>query len=440
MTTAECTELRRNFEQADPPVEEAVADLICSLPYASCNDETYKIAPCTMMPGPEIDRELYSFGPTLPPHTMRLTDWWGGDSGMLILIDVLTGITTELEDYKPGYDDRDPHGKVMTEWNGPKKPVQDLLHEWIENYLSMKWIPDGSMDIMDSAGRSMTFLKYLALFKEFNWPSAFPLSNSQFEEFLRRHSALTKEVHCSDTQRYIDIWYKLSNAWYNSEIERKFLPGENPRPGQRLRMLDQKIGEALRYEEERADDMAYATATGGEMAQRLKVPTRLHDSSNIGDDWRIDVKAEDIMERFWNVIAFKPELDSEEADDSSMNTSSRKMKDLLEEISKVMEAAYHRYLDPEEAEREARMVGVPDEDDDSTSDFEYDDTGEDDSSDSMDDSDDSEEYADSDLDITAVQTDMDLDVEEIREEMANSQLANSDTQASSQTLRDNESD
>lgn len=155
MNPEECTKLRGRLREADPPVEEGVADLICSLPYASCNDETYKIAPCTMMPDPEIDRELYSFGPTLPPHTMRLSDWWGGDSGMLILINVLTGITTELKDHKPSYDDGDPHGKVMTEWNGAKKHIEDLLREWIENYLSMRWIPDGSMDVMDSEVRSM---------------------------------------------------------------------------------------------------------------------------------------------------------------------------------------------------------------------------------------------------------------------------------------------
>ncbi|TID16968.1 Salicylate hydroxylase [Venturia nashicola] len=431
MNPEECTKLRRDLTEADPPVEEAVADLICSLPYASCNDETYKIAPCTMMTDPKIDRELYSFGPILPPHLMRLTDCWGEDSGMLILIDVLTGITTELTDYKPGFDDGDPHGEVMTEWNGPKKPIEDLLHEWIENYLSMRWIPDGSMDVMDSEGRSMIFLKYLALFNEFDWPSAFPLSKSQSEDFLRRHAAFTEGNNYSDEKRYIDIWHKLNNAWYNSDMESS-RPGENPRPGhRRLQMLDQKIRETLRYEEQRANDMAYATATGGDITERLRAPTRLHDSATIGDDWIIDVTAADIMERFWDIIDFKPELGNEEVDDSPLDMSSTKMKDLLEKMGKVMEAAYHRYLDPEEAEREARMVGVPDEDDDSTSDFEVDSTDEDDSSDNMDDP---EEEVGSDLDVTALQTDMDLDVEGIRQEVVDSQVTTPDTQASSQTL------
>lgn len=205
-----------------------------------------------------------------------------------------------------------------------------------------------------------------------------------------------------------------------------------------MRILDQKIQEALHYEEERAMDMAYAAATGGEVLERLKTPTRLHDSANVGEDWRVDVKAEDIMERFWDVTAFKPEPRvGGGIHNLPTLASSNNMEALLEEIGKVMEAAYHRYLDPEEAEREARMVGVPDEDDDSTSDFELDDTDDDDdSSDSVFDSDGD---ADGDLDVAALQRDMDLDVEEMREQMADSQVTASDTQASSQTLQDDAS-
>jgi hypothetical protein len=155
MNPEECARLYRELKEADPPVEEAVADLICSLPYVSCNDECYKIAPCTMMPGPTSERDLFLGGPILPPHMMRLTDWWGGDSGMLILVDVLSGETTELKDYEPFCDDGTPHGQIMTEYNGAKKPVEDLLHEWIDNYLSANWIPDGSMDVIQSEWRSM---------------------------------------------------------------------------------------------------------------------------------------------------------------------------------------------------------------------------------------------------------------------------------------------
>jgi hypothetical protein len=155
MNPDECADIYRELKEADPPVDETVADLICSLPYASCNDECHKIAPCTKMPDPTSKRELFSYGPILPPHMMRLTDWWGGNSGMLILVDVLSGEGIELKDYKPSYDDGDPHGKVMTEYNGPRKPIEDLLHEWIDNYLSARWIPDGSMDIYQSEWRDM---------------------------------------------------------------------------------------------------------------------------------------------------------------------------------------------------------------------------------------------------------------------------------------------
>lgn len=158
MTEEESTQIYQSFKEATPPVDEAVADLICSLPYASCNDECYKIAPSTMMPSPTHERELFSYGPLIPAHLMRLTDWWGGDSGMLVLIDVLNGEAIDLKDYKPSYDDGDPHGKVMTDWNGPRKPILELLQEWIENFLRLRWIPDGSVDIIDAEWRSMVSL------------------------------------------------------------------------------------------------------------------------------------------------------------------------------------------------------------------------------------------------------------------------------------------
>ncbi|QDS68380.1 hypothetical protein FKW77_010747 [Venturia effusa] len=438
MGSQESMIFRRDLKEAVPAVEDGVAEILCSLPYASCNDECYKIAPCTMMPGPDVDRELYSFGPILPSYMVRLTDWWGGDSRMLVLLDVMTGITTELKDYKPGCDDEDPHGKVMTEWNGPQKNVEDLLRGWIDNYLSMRWIPDGSMDVMDSESRSMEFLKYKALFEEFGWPSAFPLPQPRFNQFLKRHSELREEQDYSNEQLYLHIWHKLSKAWHNPDRAKEAASGDDSSSDhQRVGMLDQKIQEAFHYEKERAEDLAYANATGGEISEYLKAPTRLHNSANIGEDWRIDIKAADIMERFWDVIAFKSEpQESGELEDLPPGASTKNMDDLLEEMGKVMEAAYHRYLDPEEAEREVRMVGVPDEDDDFTSDFEFDESDEDDSSDTMEDSD---VDADEDLDVAALQTDMDLDVEEIREQMANSQVARCDSQASSLTLQNDAS-
>jgi hypothetical protein len=155
LTEAECAGIYQSFRKTNPPVDEAVADLICSLPYASCNDECYKIAPSTMMPNPTSERELYSGGPIIPPHLMRLTNWWGGDSGMLILIDISNGEATELKDYKSDHDNGDPHGNVMTEYTGPRKPIEELLQEWISNYLKMRWIPDGSMDIAQVEWRNM---------------------------------------------------------------------------------------------------------------------------------------------------------------------------------------------------------------------------------------------------------------------------------------------
>jgi len=170
MTEDECAQIYQSFKEATPPVDEAVADLICSLPYASCNDECYKIAPSTMMPNPTSERDLFSYGPIIPPHLMRLTNWWGGDSGILVFINVLNGEAIELKDYKPNYDDGDPHGRVMTEYNGLRKPIQELLQEWIDNFLKLRWIPDGSMDIIQEEWRNMVS----TIFSNFRFFLTFP--------------------------------------------------------------------------------------------------------------------------------------------------------------------------------------------------------------------------------------------------------------------------
>jgi len=167
-------------------------------------------------------------------------------------------------------------------------------------------------------------------------------------------------------------------------------------------------------------DEAYAKATGGEVESHLRAPVRLHDSANIGEDWRVDVTAADTMERFWEVIAVELPPITEEAEDKSEEENVKDDMEALLEMQKAMEAAYHRYLNPEEAEREVRMVGVPDLDDDSTSDFEDEDEDGEDSSDTMSVSD--EGGAENDLNVDALKSDMDIDVEEIREQLAASSM------------------
>jgi hypothetical protein len=178
----------------------------------------------------------------------------------------------------------------------------------------------------------------------------------------------------------------------------------------------------------------------------LRAPVRLYDSTNIRDDWRVDVTAADTMERFKEVIAVDGMVVEEdlpwlrpEGDEVAPKKDNSQV---IEEMAKVMEAAYRRYLDPVEADREARMVGVPDDDDDSTPDFlEEEDINDDDSSDSMDDpegDDESEENEEDDLDVSTLQNDMDLDVETLRGQLAESQVPISETRASSQTLRGDE--
>jgi hypothetical protein len=247
------------------------------------------------------------------------------------------------------------------------------------------------------------------------------LGKSQSDRFLKRHEACTSRDY-SEERPFSHLWHQLTQAWFKTDRAEEISSTTPTSDHQRLQILDEKIREALSYEEARALDMAYTAAVGGEIEKRLKAPVRLHDSANIGDGWRVDAKAEHIMERFSNVIALGPEIIDAEDDNWPAEPSSKKA-DALAEMQKVMEAAYHRYLDPGEADREARMVGVPDEDDDSTSDFEEYDSDDDSSEDGGFDSVDGSEGDDEDdLDVTALRTDVDLDIEVIREQLTESQI------------------
>jgi len=252
--------------------------------------------------------------------------------------------------------------------------------------------------------------------------------------FLKRHCDLTKRDHSTD-RPFQTLWYSLNRKWGHNNKTKDTDNGSSSEQttssdAQRLQILDQKIGEALSYYEQRDMEIAYATAIDGEIENRLKAPLRLHDSANIGSDWRVDVTPHDIMERFKEVTAVADEQNqtSEERvdddDQSEKNDKSGNNAKILEDLKAVMEAAYRRYLDPREAEREARMVGVAVEDDDSTDDFidgeEMGDENEDgeSSSDTMEDEDDVGSEEEDDLDVEALQRDMGSDIEVIRRQLA----------------------
>jgi hypothetical protein len=249
--------------------------------------------------------------------------------------------------------------------------------------------------------------------------------------FLKHHSDLAERDYSAE-QPFTTLWHHLQIKWsQNNPTKGNESTSSSKRStssqGQRLQILDLKIRETLQYQQERDIEIAYATAVNGEIESRLKAPAKLHDSANCGNDWRVDVTARDIMDRFKTVIATadKPgPADDDDVNESGENDNPGGDVAVLAKMRAAMEAAYHRYLYPWEAEAEARMVGVPDEDDDSTEDFmdvmELGDENEDgeSSSDTLDNEDESGSEED-DLDVEELLSDRRLNIEAIREQLAN---------------------
>jgi hypothetical protein len=148
-------------KECNPPLYRAVVELMCVLPYFSTSakygGDRYQIAPqANLTQQPQkldtIDRGLYPGGPTIPPHMLRLTNWPGriGGLGPALFVDTRTGETVELKDF-----DDNASGAVCKTFEGPRRPIEDHLKEWIDNFLTLKWIPSGGDDIATDEWRSM---------------------------------------------------------------------------------------------------------------------------------------------------------------------------------------------------------------------------------------------------------------------------------------------
>lgn len=167
MSSNDCALVEAMAQKCDPPLDPAVIELICILPYASIKSEDFKIVPDTIMVrkpnvlnDAKLDRALFSYGPTIPPQMMQLTEWWGGDSGIALFIDTRTGDGVILNEYEPRSGGaEETHGVRCRKFDGLKRPIEELLKEWINNFLTMKWIYYGGTNIVDEGVRSIVSLR-----------------------------------------------------------------------------------------------------------------------------------------------------------------------------------------------------------------------------------------------------------------------------------------
>lgn len=307
---------------------------------------------------------------------------------MALFVNTRTGQGIILEEYEP----RDM-GVMCEKFEGPSRPIEELLKEWIDNYLTMKWIADGSENIAIGGTRSTGYLKHKQLMQEYGWPSSFPLPEPQFHEFLRRKEELKEQLwkDYREETRLRKRWSKLSRNWYDIAKQ------DNPKvyADENFKVHDNKIAEALRYHEHQKWDRDYAKATGGVMQEDFRRRLQLQPSGNRGHNWSVDVTPASIMERFAEVLKSNPEPHDE----------------VTEEIKTILNAAFQQYnlrQDPSYREELYTLT-----DDDSTSEWE---TDEEELTEEEEGEWDTDEDAE-DLDGATLRADMEDDIEVIRAQL-----------------------
>ncbi|KAF2088660.1 hypothetical protein K490DRAFT_64702 [Saccharata proteae CBS 121410] len=318
LSPSQCESFLALSRKDEHPFDDAVLEAMCLLPYSTDTNEQYKIAPSTMLiQAPEADQEAerdsFLGGPRIPAHMLRLTEWWGGDSGMAVFVNTRTGMGMELEDYEGD------NGEEATVFSGKERPIEELLGEWIERFLRLEWVPDGSLNVAAREDRSVEYIRHRELTERYGWPDKFPLPEPEFEKFLEEKEAIGNE--------YMDGWdgrYQLqdrlnhlfSRVW---EEQQNAHPGERWRQDQRQLLIEQDIGRIFHSYERYSEDENFSAEAGVDVEAELP---QMRSINAGGDDWHVELAAVEIYDYFVQLLEKYPE----EKDDTT-----EKMRVLLKE-------------------------------------------------------------------------------------------------------------
>lgn len=83
----------------------------------------------------------------------QLTDCDMVNYGYPTYIDTFTGEALQLREW----DWSEPERQVCGIFEGPRRPIDEVLGEWINNFLSLKWTSYGSEDIITDKHRTMVW-------------------------------------------------------------------------------------------------------------------------------------------------------------------------------------------------------------------------------------------------------------------------------------------
>ncbi|RDW87247.1 hypothetical protein BP5796_02941 [Coleophoma crateriformis] len=405
LTPQQCARIEEAAKACNPPLKRGVVELMCMLPHFTSK---YGARDLQIIPQgrlvqpfhdfPEVGRGVYKGGPIIPPQMLQLTSWVSPNYGFALFVDTDTGEGLQLQRFSPYEKD-----VLCAEFDGQRRPIEELLQEWIDCFLKMKIVPSGGEDLMSDEFRSMDYLKQKFLLQEYGWPNAFPLSPSKYASLIKRQADLHQErLDKWEKHESLDRkWNKMMRHWGEVNLD----GSPTTQDSERFRVLDKTIEEALRYHVRKSADREYALAADVPLDKSLRNPLVLSRSSHEGADWDVDVTPAKLMERFYEVAA-----PFSRADDAHADVDIGKMKLVLENAHDQWKLS-ERGLYPRD--------DVDEEDDDSTSDFvpsdeEYSDDEEFESD---------EEEEDLDFDIAILEEDSRTDIEQLRARFQAYQIA-----------------
>ena len=161
VTPNQCAEIEALAQTCDPPLNRAVVELMCLLPQFSSKleREGYQIASLArihdtvdgLRQDPKNERNYESWGPKMPPHVLQLTDFSQESYGTALYVDTRTGEGLVIKEYNL----IDPHTRDP-KWEDlvfERKPIEELLQEWIDGFLTGTFIPAGRGAVFEEGPR-----------------------------------------------------------------------------------------------------------------------------------------------------------------------------------------------------------------------------------------------------------------------------------------------
>lgn len=116
-------------------------------PYAKLVHHPYRFSADD---NPEINRGVYHRGPTIPPQMLQLTNCITNGDTVALYVDTRTGEGFHLRNYSPN-----ESGTKYTEFEGDRKPIEELLQGLIDDFIALRIVPIGDDQVMWEKYRNM---------------------------------------------------------------------------------------------------------------------------------------------------------------------------------------------------------------------------------------------------------------------------------------------